>query len=187
VRALLAGDPDDFGEIGRAAALADPDDQGVAQVGPRAVDRDGRRRRESGRDAEPDLGQVGGVERGVVGRAAGREDHVARPPVGYLARDVRDRGRPGVEHPLVELGLLGDIGRHPVAGFGGHLSPPLTRARSCAMPPLWLQIRARHTREVSNFAHHAESLAAGSRTPARSPASSIKDDTSPRLAPWASR
>ena len=69
-------------QIRRAAALADADDERVGQIGTGAVDRDRRRRREAGRDAEADLGQVGAVERGVVGRAASSEDDVLRARFG---------------------------------------------------------------------------------------------------------
>ena len=73
-------------QVGRAAALADPDRPARrAGRGGRRRAVIARRRGQAGREAEPDLGEVRAVQRGVVGGAAGREHHVARSALGTIS------------------------------------------------------------------------------------------------------
>ncbi len=116
VRAGFTGPGDHLDQVGRAAALAHPDHQRTGQVGARAVEGGGARAGQSGRDAEPDLGEVGGVEGRVVGGAPGCEDHVARLPLDDLPGYCADRVELGqLQQRGVPRRLLRDVRRHPHA------------------------------------------------------------------------
>jgi hypothetical protein len=124
LRARLAGDAHHLDQVGRATALADSDDERVAQVGPGTEHRDGGRARQAGRDPQPDLGQVRRVERGMIRRAARGEHDVPWPPGRDSGSDPRDRLRVRAgEEPGEHLRLLGDVRRHARAALR-HRRPP---------------------------------------------------------------
>ena len=78
------------------------------EPGLHAVERQHGRRREPHREPEPDAEQVLGVDRGVVGRAAGGDHDVVHVPVPDRGGDALDGGRP-IEEPGEDGGLLADL------------------------------------------------------------------------------
>jgi hypothetical protein len=147
-RAALPRRAHDLDQIGRAAALAHADDERFGQVGPGAVDGHGRGRGEGRRDAQTDLGEVRGIERGVIGRTSSGEHHVAGALLGDGGRDRGDRRRVRRFQQLgIDVGLLGDVGGH--AGTSDHIL--LTHCRLLIIPHRYRADFARTMRSLARF------------------------------------
>ena len=149
-RLRLVGDRDRRRALARASAMTAtmsgdapdwlmPMTSASRDVRRRAVDRDDRRRPEPDRQPMPDAEHVLGVDRGVVGGAAGGDDDVATAARAQRRGDRLDVVGLVGEEPGGDLGLLADLvaerhraaGRRPRPGAGpGSRSRPRARARA---------------------------------------------------------
>ena len=90
----------------------------MGQIGACAEDRDGAGRGQPGRQIQPDLGQIGPVERGVIGGSARGEHDMLRPALGDHLRHGRNRGDvSGFEQVGVDGRLFGYVSGHALAAL----------------------------------------------------------------------
>lgn len=100
---------------GEEPGLADPHEQNPFQRLMRMVDRTARGRHQPGGQTQTRLYEVLGVQRRMIGRAAGQEQHKSGPTVINRRGDARYLRASIGQNAAIDGGLLGDLRRHSAA------------------------------------------------------------------------